>query len=131
MSHRLHPFASLLAGLVVLLGACGAELPVSLVKTEADACDYYHAARRNFQALAEAMGGELASSDDPIAVVLRYEAGMAAAAEMLPKDEQASQVPLLLTSSYKEYLFALISAREGYAEIARYYAESFVIVVIA
>ena len=70
-------------------------------------------------------------SGDPIVAVLRHEEAMTATADLMPSGDEADQVPSLLVSSYKEYLFALHAAREGKTELARMYAESFVIVVHA
>ena len=68
-----------LTALALLLGACGAELPVSLVKAEPDACDYHFVAERRFDPLVSLLHAELQGGADPIATVLRYEAEMAAA----------------------------------------------------
>lgn len=116
--------------LTLLLGACGAELPVSLTQPQLDACDYHHLAQQRFDVLVGALREDL-KAGDPVDVVLRYEDAMAEAAELLPEGDEAAQVPLLLASSYKEYLFALMAARAGDGELARQYAESFVTVVHA
>ncbi len=123
------PLTFALFGTALLLVACGAKLPVSLTQSP-DACDYHNAAQRRFDALVGALRADL-QAGDPIEVVLRYEEPMAEAAELLPEGDEADQVPLVLVASYKEYLFALIAAREGDAEHARQYAESFVVVVRA
>jgi len=119
-----------LLALPLLVGACGAELPVSLTQPQLDACDYHHLAQQRFDVLVAALREDL-KAGDPVDVVLRYEDAMAEAAELLPEGDEAAQVPLLLASSYKEYLFALLAAREGDGELARQYAESFVTVVHA
>lgn len=129
MSH-LSPRSVALFALPLLLGACGAELPVSLTQPQLDACDYHHLAQQRFDVLVGALREDL-KAGDPVDVVLRYEDAMAEAAELLPQGDEAAQVPLLLASSYKEYLFALMAAREGDGELARRYAESFVTVVHA
>ena len=113
----------------LILAACGAELPVSLTKT-LDACDYHQAAQRRFDILVSELREDL-KAGDPVDVVLSYETAMSEAAELLPQGDEADQVPLVLASSYKEYLFALGAAREGDGELARQYAESFVTVVHA
>ncbi len=123
------PLTFALFSTALLLVACGAELPVSLTQSP-DACDYHHAAQRRFDALVGALRADL-QAGDPIEVVLRYEEPMAEAAELLPEGDEADQVPLVLVSSYKEFLFALVAPREGDAEHARQYAESFVVVVHA
>ena len=114
---------------VLIVGACGAALPVSLVQ-QPHACDYYHAAQRRFDALVTSMQQDL-QSGDPVAAVLRYETAIAEAADLLPVGDDADQVPLVLVSSYKEYLIALKFARDGDAELPRRYAETFVLVIQA
>lgn len=114
---------------VLILGACGTALPVSLVQ-EPHACDYYHAAQRRFDALVTSMQQDL-QSGDPVAAVLRYESAMAEAADLMPVGDDADQVPLVLVSSYKEYLIALKFAHDGDPELARRYAETFVLVIHA
>jgi hypothetical protein len=126
---RLH-FALFVLLATAVVGGCGAELPVSLTQPQLDACDYHHLAQQRFDVLVGALREDL-KAGDPVAVVLSYEAPMAEAAELLPQGDEAAQVPLLLASSYKEFLFALIAARNGDGELARYYAETFVTVVHA
>jgi hypothetical protein len=126
---RRHTAPLVLLVAAILVG-CGAELPVSLTQPQLDACDYHHLAQQRFDVLVGALREDL-KAGDPVAVVLSYEAPMAEAAELLPEGDEAAQVPLLLASSYKEFLFALGAARDGDGELARYYAESFVTVVHA